>query len=115
MYFYYGCACIGVKPFANVVTELQLTQFVTMMAQATFILGYGCAYPNRVTAYYLGYILSLFVLFRAFYTVKYVAPKEKGAKKLEAASPAAAAAEDPKAAAARKAGAAPRRGSKSPM
>ena len=77
MYFYYGCACIGVKPFANVVTELQLTQFVTMMAQATFILGYGCAYPNRVTAYYLGYILSLFVLFRAFYDNKYVAPAGK--------------------------------------
>ena len=80
MYFYYGCACIGVKPFANVVTELQLTQFVTMMAQATFILGYGCAYPNRVTAYYLGYILSLFVLFRAFYDNKYVAPAAAGGK-----------------------------------
>jgi len=114
VYFYYGCTTVGLKPFANVVTELQLTQFVTMMTQAVVILGFGCAYPNRVTAYYLGYILSLFVLFRAFYTVKYVAPKEKGAKKLEAASPAAAAAEDPKAAA-RKAGAAPRRGSKSPM
>ena len=75
MYFYYGCTTVGLKPFANVVTELQLTQFVTMMAQATFILGYGCAYPNRVTAYYLGYILSLFMLFRAFYDNKYVPGK----------------------------------------
>ena len=58
MYFYYGCACIGIKPFANVVTELQLTQFVTMMAQALFILGFDCAYPHRVTGFYLGYILS---------------------------------------------------------
>jgi hypothetical protein len=97
VYFYYGCACIGVKPFANVVTELQLTQFVTMMAQAIFILGYGCAYPNRVTAYYLGYILSLFVLFRAFYDNKYVAPAAGGGKaKAAGAGGKAAIEEDPK-------------------
>ncbi len=107
VYFYYGCTTVGLKPFANVVTELQLTQFVTMMTQAIVILAFGCAYPNRVTGYYLAYILSLFMLFRAFYTVKYVAPKDKGAKKAEAP---AAAAEDPKARKA--AAAAPRRASK---
>ena len=111
MYFYYGCTTVGLKPFANVVTELQLTQFVTMMTQAVAILGLNCAYPHRVTGYYLAYILSLFVLFRAFYTVKYVAPKAKGGKE------AAPAAEDPKPAArggkASPAAPAPRRGSKS--
>ena len=79
MYFYYGCTTLGLKPFANVVTELQLTQFVTMMLQAVTILALDCAYPHRVTAYYLGYIMSLFGLFRAFYTVKYVAPKKAAA------------------------------------
>ena len=104
MYFYYGCATVGLKPFANVVTELQLTQFVTMMAQAIVILAFGCAYPNRVVAFYLCYIFVLFVLFRAFYAVKYVAPKEKDAMKIEAApaapvAPAATADEAPQAAA----------------
>ena len=102
--FHFGCAAGGLKPFANVVTELQLTQFVTMMAQAIAILAFGCAYPNRVVAFYLCYIFVLFALFRAFYAVKHVAPKEKDAMKIEAApaapvAPAATADEAPQAAA----------------
>jgi elongation of very long chain fatty acids protein 4 len=72
MYTYYGCSVFGFKPFANVVTELQLAQFVTMMSQAIYILSQGCPYPQRVTAFYLGYILSLFLLFSSFYAAKYL-------------------------------------------
>jgi elongation of very long chain fatty acids protein 4 len=72
MYFYYLMMTIDFPPpFPWVwVTYLQMTQFVTMMSQAIYILAFGCPYPGRVTAYYLGYIASLFLLFAQFMASK---------------------------------------------
>lgn len=48
------------------VTNMQLIQFVTMMGQAVYILAFGCAYPRNITAGYLVYIFTLFLLFSDF-------------------------------------------------
>eukprot|EP00052_Salpingoeca_macrocollata_P031319 m.322456 g.322456 ORF g.322456 m.322456 type:complete len:308 (-) comp26995_c0_seq1:30-953(-) len=69
MYAYYFCTTMNItlpsflKPM---VTYLQMSQFVTMNAQAIYILAMGCPYPNRITWGYLIYILSLLVLFANF-------------------------------------------------
>lgn len=64
------------------VTQLQMFQFVTMNAQAVYILANNCAYPHPVTYFYLVYILSLFGLFAQFYVRKWFGGKgnKKGAK-----------------------------------
>ena len=90
MYFYYFCTALACTPFQNIVTDIQLTQFVTMMTQACVILGSGvakdngwasfdCPYPKKVTAFYLGYIMSLFMLFNAFKAEKYQGPAKAAA------------------------------------
>ena len=75
-----GCSVVGVRPFANVVTQLQMFQFLTMMSQAIYILAFKCAYPARVTIFYLFYILSLYVLFYLFSLEKYGGAGDKKAK-----------------------------------
>ena len=67
MYAYYGLTTINVKPsWGWIVTQAQLVQFVTMMTQGTAIVSQGCAYPHRVTYFYIFYIMSLFALFMQF-------------------------------------------------
>ncbi len=80
MYSYYALKVLGVKiTWDFAVTALQMFQFLTMNAQAIYIMTQGCAYPYRVTAYYLGYIISLFALFANFFVRKHCC-KARGAK-----------------------------------
>ena len=59
-------------------TLLQLIQFVTMMSQGTYLLVTKCpTQPPRVVAAYVGYILSLFILFVQFFIASYMTPKKK--------------------------------------
>mmetsp|Transcript_8049 Transcript_8049/g.15164 ORF Transcript_8049/g.15164 Transcript_8049/m.15164 type:complete len:276 (-) Transcript_8049:39-866(-) len=63
-------------------TFMQLTQFVTMMSQAIYLLTHGSCkgHSYRITAMYFVYILSLFFLFAQFFVASYMKPK-KGKKK----------------------------------
>jgi elongation of very long chain fatty acids protein 4 len=62
-------------------TLFQIIQFLTMNAQAIYILGVGCkTFPTQITKLYLGYILSLLVLFLNFYFKTYSSPKPNGKK-----------------------------------
>jgi elongation of very long chain fatty acids protein 4 len=84
MYFYYALQVLGIKvSWDMLVTLLQMFQFVTMNAQAIYILYYQCPYPNRVTSFYLVYIISLFFLFGNFLIRKHFfgPKKDKAAKK----------------------------------
>lgn len=57
-------------------TMLQLFQFVTMMSQGTTLLVTQCeGVPLRITAAYIVYILSLFILFSQFFVASYMKPK----------------------------------------
>jgi hypothetical protein len=56
-------------------TQLQMLQFLTMNAQAIYILAFDCPYPRRVTIFYLIYIISLFALFLQFYLARWSQPK----------------------------------------
>ena len=67
------------------VTQLQMLQFVTMNAQAVYILYNKCAYPHPVTYFYLFYILSLFGLFAQFYVRKWFSGGKGGKKAAKAA------------------------------
>jgi len=63
-------------------TGLQLVQFVTMMSQGSTILYKQCSgVPLRVSALYVVYILSLFVLFLQFFIASYIKPSKKKAEK----------------------------------
>ncbi len=61
------------QPIKMIVTNMQLIQFVTMMAQAGYILVFSCPYPRIITAGYLVYIFSLFLLFNDFKRKTYTA------------------------------------------
>jgi hypothetical protein len=63
-------------------TQMQMLQFLLMNAQAIYILAAKCPYPNQLTRFYLGYIISLFALFMNFYMKRWAAG---GAKKAPAA------------------------------
>jgi hypothetical protein len=65
----------AVRPW---ITSMQLLQFVTMMAQAIYILYNDCQSPLIWVKYYLGYIFSLFLLFMNFFIQNYL--KKKGKK-----------------------------------
>lgn len=81
MYGYYLLRILGVPfPFKNLVTQLQMVQFVAMNSQAVYILYNGCPFPNNITWFYLFYILSLLVLFANFYVHSYILGKGKGKK-----------------------------------
>lgn len=78
MYLYYFLGCFGIKPWwGRLLTQMQLIQFLSMNAQAIINFQDKCPFPNRVTAYYLAYIVSLFLLFRAFYNQRW---EKKGAE-----------------------------------
>merc|ERR1712003_26396 len=63
-------------------TFLQLVQFVTMMSQGSTILYKQCAgVPLKVSALYVVYILSLFVLFLQFFIASYIKPKKSKSEK----------------------------------
>jgi elongation of very long chain fatty acids protein 4 len=62
-------------------TMMQLIQFVTMMSQATYLLGTQCKQTSlRVVFSYLVYILSLFGLFSHFYVQSYSKPRKSKKK-----------------------------------
>lgn len=71
------------------VTLLQITQFITMNAQALYILNFNCAYPHRVTKFYLYYIISLLVLFLNFFLHRWI---KRDAKDKSGRAPASGAA-----------------------
>jgi elongation of very long chain fatty acids protein 4 len=80
MYFYYFLRTFNIAvptPMKMFVTNSQLIQFVTMMGQAVYILAVPCAFPNRITAFYLGYIFTLFLLFSDFKKKEYSPDKKK--------------------------------------
>ena len=56
----------GVRQYVHG-TQMQMLQFLLMNAQAIYIITQGCANPNDLTKFYLGYIISLFGLFLNFY------------------------------------------------
>jgi len=89
MYYYYLKSSFGASPsWGKYLTQLQMVQFVTMNAQAVYLLYTGCDFPRKVTLTYLFYILSLLVLFLQFYIRKHCsrAPKSKEAKNKEGKS-----------------------------
>ena len=64
----------AVRPW---ITSMQLLQFVTMMAQASYMLWFSCGSPMFWTKIYFGYIVSLFGLFMHFFRQNYM---QKGSK-----------------------------------
>lgn len=79
MYSYYFMSLIG-KPLKNkqIITQLQMLQFICMNAQAIYIMVMGCPFPFNITAFYLVYIISLLFLFGQFYVRSFLAGKGKG-------------------------------------
>lgn len=74
MYGYYEATTFNItvpKIIKKLVTNMQRIQFVTMNIQAIYILVMGCPYPNRITWFYLFYIISLFALFTQFSNREY--------------------------------------------
>jgi elongation of very long chain fatty acids protein 4 len=62
-------------------TLFQIIQFLTMNAQAIYLLCIGCkTFSPRITGMYLGYILSLLVLFLNFFFKSYGGKSVNGKK-----------------------------------
>jgi elongation of very long chain fatty acids protein 4 len=78
MYFYYFLRTFKITVpivLKKMVTHLQMFQFVTMMAQAIYILATHAPYPNRITWTYFIYIATLYVLFDSFRRASYSSKK----------------------------------------
>lgn len=57
-------------------TMMQMIQFVTMMSQATYLLGTQCQTVSlKVIVLYFAYIFSLLILFAQFFVMSYMKPK----------------------------------------
>lgn len=85
MYFYYFLTSFGVNvTWGNMVTQLQLLQFVTMISQGVYMLNNNCEFPTRVNILYVTYISSLFILFLKFYVERWCRPAEDKGKGKEA-------------------------------
>lgn len=85
MYSYYLLSTLGYKPsWGSLLTSMQMFQFVTMNVQAIYILTQGCAYPHPLTAFYLVYIISLFLLFNSFRMKRWGGKKSVDDKKASA-------------------------------
>ena len=79
MYTYYLLTSFKFRPpWKMAVTLLQLVQFVSMNAQAIYMLQNNCAFPRNITLVYLFYIMSLFALFMNFFIKSYLGGKGKG-------------------------------------
>lgn len=80
MYLYYLLRTIDVPvPTAikKFVTKVQMIQFVAMGCQGLYLLAMGCPFPHVVTATYILYIASLFLLFYR-YTVSEYGDRKRG-------------------------------------
>jgi len=84
MYFYYFLTTFNIyvpQFIKKMITQAQMFQFVTMNAQAIYLLANGCPFPQRVTFAYLFYIISLFFLFNNFKNRTYKKTDKKEDKK----------------------------------
>lgn len=84
MYTYYFVSMHADKIWwKSALTLSQMIQFVTMNAQAIYLIGTGCTlYPPNIIKAYLIYIVSLLVLFLNFFIKSYITGgKGKGKKK----------------------------------
>ena len=62
-------------------TMMQLAQFLTMNAQAIYLLYSNCkTFPTRVTQIYLFYIITLFILFMKFFIDSYTTKGGRSSK-----------------------------------
>ena len=74
MYYYYGMSAIGLKPWwGKYLTQLQMAQFVSMIAHASYLATHqgACAFPFWPAVVYGSYVFSLLVLFAIFYFSKH--------------------------------------------
>jgi hypothetical protein len=83
MYYYYLLASISLTPtWGKYLTQMQLTQFVTMLLHSGYMLWRGCEYPRFTTLTYHFYVWSMLLLFAQFYFSKHLAgPKKEKAVK----------------------------------
>ncbi len=82
MYYYYLVATVSSAPaWGKYLTQLQMVQFVTMIAQSSYLLWNACPYPRSVLVTYLVYIISLLIQFLNFYLSKHTPTSPKPAKK----------------------------------
>ena len=74
MYTYYFVSMhTGNIWWKSALTMSQMVQFVVMNAQAIYLIHNNCGtYPLNITKAYLGYIVSLLILFLQFYIASYV-------------------------------------------
>jgi RsiW-degrading membrane proteinase PrsW (M82 family) len=74
MYLYYLLTCFNIRPvWGKYLTQLQMLQFMGMVAQAVPLVVQDCPFPRRFAALYLAYAVSLLVLFRVFYRKRWAA------------------------------------------
>ncbi len=68
------------------ITYMQMIQFLCMNAQAVYLLlnEKSCPFPSMVTKFYLGYIISLLVLFMNFTLHEYGGKKKTSSKSTDA-------------------------------
>ena len=77
MYSYYFLASFGSKYrkylwWKKYLTGLQLVQFATCLIQACVAYHDGCAWPEWMYWWFIGYQFSFLVLFGNFYVVNYI-------------------------------------------
>lgn len=71
----------------QLVTNIQLFQFFTMLFQAGYLLFFDCPYPKRVTMAYFVYICTLVVLFLDFSKKTYSKGSSKATPKTPSKTP----------------------------
>merc|ERR1719265_576331 len=84
MYGYYAVRTFNVRvPMAikALITNAQMVQFVCMNLQAGYLLLNDCSFPRKLTWFYLGYIISMLVLFNDFSNKTYGKKKKDKSKK----------------------------------
>mmetsp|Transcript_6699 Transcript_6699/g.10447 ORF Transcript_6699/g.10447 Transcript_6699/m.10447 type:complete len:272 (-) Transcript_6699:416-1231(-) len=83
MYAYYLGTCFGYSFWwKKYLTMFQMTQFVTMFAQALYILVNRCPYPRHIAFLQVFYMLSLLILFGNFFVQSYISKsKQRSSRK----------------------------------
>lgn len=72
MYFYYLLSTLGLKPtWGKYLTQMQMLQFVFMIAHGVYSLANDCPYPQTVIKFYIFYIAGMLALFGSFYLAKH--------------------------------------------